>query len=458
MSSLILLILPLSQGTTFYQRIPPDGRTLERECGCTLALRYARLKVRKYDCVGEEPASCAVGAGATPEETYGVDMSSSRVEIVGPSEVLSHPGTPPGIDMLDGVMDDTLNREGHLGDGSTLYVLDSGVFCGHQEFANARSCKGIMGYDGDPTGGVHSDGEECSLHGTQVASMAAGKNVGVAWDVHIVSLQVLTCQGDGVLEVLFKAIDMVKEHLEMENVTKAVLVASISLGGYSVLVNSEFDDMVQYMPVIFAAGNYGDEAARRSPASSLRGFSVGALSSSLATGENLQVADFSNFGKYVQLYAAGSYVTAAGKPPNEYATTRGTSFAAPIVAGIALALKGRDPSSSAWKVYDDLLRMASTEYLDEWGYDKITMLQRVARINYTAIDHYVGEYRPLTPLQQGHPRDASQPPSDEVKVTAFVLLGVWLAMAVLFCLCYSVSLSYPISWTKGTPITTSLPK
>lgn len=457
----LVTILLVCEGVVFYQRTPSDGRTLVHACGCTLALTYARLKVCKYACPGDEATSCAVARGATAEETYGRERSS--VEKVGPSVAISHPSTPPGIDMLDGVIDGALRRGGHVGDGSTLYVLDSGIFCGHQEFAKARSCTGIMGFDstsainGDAQGGVHSVAEDCSLHGTAVASAAAGVNVGVAWDVNIVSLQVMNCEGVGTTDYLFEAIDRIKDHKDTNNVTTGVLVASLSMDSYSADVNAEFDDLVEDMPTFFAAGNFGDEAGRRSPASALLGFSVGALSSPLTGRGNLDAAHFSNYGKYVQLYAAGALVRTAGRPPDNYLTLNGTSFAAPVVAGMALAMRGRSISSSTWQIYEDLLKMASNEYVDGWGYQKMSMLQRVARLNYTALNQtYV--LPQLTPLIHASSSEKDDHPSDEVKTIAFSLMILWIVLAVLFLLCYIVSLSYPMLWTKGTPITTSLPK
>ena len=267
-----------------------------------------------------------------------------------------------------------------------------------------------MGYYGDPIGGVHSDGDVLSArHSSRIhgSGEERGRGMGRA---HRLPPGAHVPKKNGVLGVLLEAIDRVKQHIETENVTKAVLVASISFGGYSALVNSEFDDMVQYVPVIFAAGNYGDEAARRSPASSLQGLLGGSTLLLSRNGREPASRVLLQLWKVRAAVRRGQLRDGGGKPPNEYATTQGTSFAAPIVAGIALALKGESPPpprgrsttiSSGW-----LPRSTWTS-----GGTIRSPCCNASRASTTRRSTTTwGEYRPLTPFNKAIPETHPNPP------------------------------------------------
>ena len=76
------------------------------------------------------------------------------------------------------------------GKGVNVYILDSGVIAGHPEFSGRAA-------------NVHSEistthgQEDCSGHGTQVASIIAGTNVGVAKRASIKAVRILDCDGQG---------------------------------------------------------------------------------------------------------------------------------------------------------------------------------------------------------------------------------------------------------------------
>jgi subtilisin family serine protease len=111
------------------------------------------------------------------------------------------------IDQLDGNLDARYHRV-HAGGGSVVYVMDTGVLASHAEFATPAGSKVIAGYDlteslpvGNST--CRSDNKAMApcysnfnelpgaSHGTAVASLVAGTNVGVAPDASIVSVRVM---------------------------------------------------------------------------------------------------------------------------------------------------------------------------------------------------------------------------------------------------------------------------
>ena len=112
------------------------------------------------------------------------------------------------IDQVDGILDGQYHRR-HAGAGSLIYVMDTGVLASHAEFARGDgSTRVVAGFD--VTQGVTVGSSSCrspnkalqpcygdmgeligSEHGTSVASLAAGSNIGVAPEASIVSVRVM---------------------------------------------------------------------------------------------------------------------------------------------------------------------------------------------------------------------------------------------------------------------------
>jgi subtilisin family serine protease len=111
------------------------------------------------------------------------------------------------IDQSDGVLDGQYRRRA-LGAGSVVYVMDTGVMAAHAEFASPAGSRVIAGFDVTQSVGVGAS--KCASpnkalipcfsnavelvgasHGTSVASLVAGRNVGVAPEAMIVSVRVM---------------------------------------------------------------------------------------------------------------------------------------------------------------------------------------------------------------------------------------------------------------------------
>ena len=113
------------------------------------------------------------------------------------------------IDQLDGGILDGQYHRRHPGAGSVIYVMDTGVLASHAEFMRGDGVtRVIAGFD--VTQAVNVGGSACrsankalrpcyddmaeligASHGTSVASLAAGSNIGVASDAFIVSVRVM---------------------------------------------------------------------------------------------------------------------------------------------------------------------------------------------------------------------------------------------------------------------------
>jgi subtilisin family serine protease len=111
------------------------------------------------------------------------------------------------IDQLEPVLDGQYHRR-HTGAGSVVYVMDTGVLAAHAEFEGPSGSRVIAGFDvaGSVTIGKsrcrssNKATEPCfgpftelpgASHGTSVASIVAGRNVGVAPDAYVVSVRVM---------------------------------------------------------------------------------------------------------------------------------------------------------------------------------------------------------------------------------------------------------------------------
>jgi subtilisin family serine protease len=116
------------------------------------------------------------------------------------------------IDQIAGTLDGKFDRH-NRGEGSVVYVVDTGVLADHVEFvSDGRSSRVIAGADTSsvvPVGASHCRSANKALapcfanfdelpaasHGTSVASIIAGRRIGVAPAAQIVSIRVMNERG-----------------------------------------------------------------------------------------------------------------------------------------------------------------------------------------------------------------------------------------------------------------------
>jgi hypothetical protein len=235
----------------------------------------------------------------------------------------------PGVNVVEA------HDHDRTGAGRTVAVVDTGVATGVADLAGQVSQR----WRCTDAGCGRSDAAPASPHGTEVASVVAALDdgtgtTGVAPGATIVSYRVDAAGGGIPVSHLHQALARIA-------VDGGVDVVNLSLGG-SQWSRTEQVDVRRLLDagkvVVAAAGNTGDRIPQY-PAAFPGVVSVG------ATDADGRVADFSSFGK-VDVVAPGECVAVAvvagfnqdrGCPHDDLAGVAfnsGTSFAAPIVAGL----------------------------------------------------------------------------------------------------------------------------
>jgi len=230
-----------------------------------------------------------------------------------------------------------------------VYILDTGVYRQHNEFATGRVREGANFVDDGTPAYVDQHG-----HGTHCAGTACGNNYGIARQAQIVPVKVLGASGSGSTAGVVKGIEYVAiNHASNGGPT----VASMSLGSTADGgKNAAITAAVQRGSVfVVAAGNNNMDACRYYPASCPDAITVGATTTG-ANNED-QRASFSNYGTCVDIFAPGQSIPSAGiSSPTSVAVMSGTSMACPHVAGYAavvLSENGQHTPAQVKKIIQD---------------------------------------------------------------------------------------------------------
>lgn len=208
-----------------------------------------------------------------------------------------------------------------------------------------------------------ADGTTCeSSHGLAVASiLAATSNNGVGIIgafpselAEIVPVRVLGCYFGGTLDVMEGLLWAAGgEVTGVPKISKPVDVANLSLGrvdlvGCSRYEQDLFNKVVSMgVRVVIAGGNNNIPAEKFAPAACANVITVGALNKA---GDK---ATFSNYGQGLDVVAEGDQVYIAQlstENKNSYANGAGTSFAAPLVAGLVGAMVAQEPTLTAAQI------------------------------------------------------------------------------------------------------------
>lgn len=289
------------------------------------------------------------------------------------------------IDQVGGVLDGRFDRQS-TGLGAVVYVMDTGVMASHSEFAGPAGSRVIAGYDATGTVAIgrsmcvspdkslapcYADLEELAAasHGTAVASLVAGRRVGVAPDATIVSIRVMNERGLATTRTYLDGLDAIIRHsASMHYQTAVVNISAWVLERLSSAssdptpavsfaeVEKKMRDMIagaygKRFLFVVAANNIDGGCGRsgnvdRFPAILGKGLdgliTVGGMTSSNEAWVGTCAGGVEVLAPAQGIFSAS--ITAAdhyrGRRPN---LRSGTSFAAPVIAGIAARLLSDRP-------------------------------------------------------------------------------------------------------------------
>ncbi|MPY96840.1 MAG: S8 family serine peptidase [Actinophytocola sp.] len=225
-----------------------------------------------------------------------------------------------------------------------IAVVDTGVDARHPDLSRRL----VGGYNVLNPGRAPIDDNG---HGTMVSGIAAAQTnngegiAGAAWNGRVMPIKVLDQDGNGTDWDIADGIKVATD--------RGARVINLSLGGTA--PSELLREAVQYARnngalVVAAAGNTSGNH-RIYPAAYPETLAVG------ATDQSAGLAWFSSWGNWVDVSAPGFNIVAT-YPGNRYVIDSGTSFAAPLVSGIASLVRAKHPRRAPGWVHRQLRRTA----------------------------------------------------------------------------------------------------
>ena len=262
-----------------------------------------------------------------------------------------------GLDRLDQRALPLSSTFGYTATASTVtaYIIDTGIRTAHKQFGS----RATIGFNALEMPAANGD---CNGHGTHVAGTVGGSTYGVAKGVKLVGVRVMDCDGAGVTSDIIAGIDFVIAQKRAKPTVP--MVANLSLGGD---ISTALDNAVESLTsvgvvTVVAAGNSNDDACYESPARVPSAMTIAASTNRDAR------ANYSNYGRCVDLFAPGSSITSAWFSSNSATKTlSGTSMAAPHASGVAALYLSAHPMATPAVVIKALVSGATTGKLSSPG-------------------------------------------------------------------------------------------
>lgn len=247
---------------------------------------------------------------------------------------------------------------GSTGAGVDAYVIDTGIYCENNEFTQKTTGSCTFGASFVKKLGK-TDETDGNGHGTHCAGTIGGETYGVAKEVDLIAVKVMSDAGSGSSSNILSGIDWVVGKAKTSGKRS---VANLSIGGgFSQTENDAIAAAVDAgVTMVVAAGNEDSDACDTSPASAPDAITVG------ATDDSNTRASYSNYGACLDVFGPGSQITSAWIDAEDATNTiSGTSMATPHVVGIVANYLSQDDSLTVAQVTAKVIADASVDEVSD---------------------------------------------------------------------------------------------
>lgn len=250
----------------------------------------------------------------------------------------------------------------YSGNNKTVYLIDSGINAGHVEFANATITNLHSAY-----GSTYSDS---TGHGTSMAGLIAGENIGLARDCTIKNVKLFD-EASGNISVgnVITALDAVLSDHNGSNVADVKVLCAPWTTAQNNLIDSKIGEINNSnIVVVAAAGNSNDDVANYSPAGVADIITVGSHDTEFVISEFTNTAwdggsdstSFPNYGAALDIFTIGESVTTCSHLSSViYGRATGTSMSTALVAGGVAQYIEKHPGKSSNEIKDVLIAEGS---------------------------------------------------------------------------------------------------
>ncbi|KAK2139808.1 hypothetical protein LSH36_1599g00000 [Paralvinella palmiformis] len=367
MRALLFLLLAIASQAyeiiegEFFLGLKPDndvsvfGQKLKNDFNLEVKKVWDIKRTKILWVLGDEAA--AISASKLPEIKY-MSYNGWAHAHQDECEVTPHPGVW-GLDRTDqrealSYTDPTsplaIYEHGmNTGFGVNAYITDTGIDITHSTFGG----RAVWGYTAD---GVIGE-DDGNGHGTHVSGTIGGIEYGLAKEVSLIAVKVLSDSGSGPWSATLDGLSWIQQQHQTSGRGSVV---NMSLGGTG--EQEAIEDLITQMfaeGVSFgiSAGNSDNDACNYTPARTPDAVTVAATDVEDVT------ASFTNYGSCVDIHAPG--VTVRSSVPNEGTDEySGTSMSAPHVVGVMaryISSFGEGNPPPAQDVTDWLLAQATVD-------------------------------------------------------------------------------------------------
>lgn len=264
-----------------------------------------------------------------------------------------------------------------MGDGVDVYLVDSGINEKHLEFIHPQYPEQRVHLLYDAFGG---QGIDELGHGTYMASLIAGRNVGVAPLAHVWNVKVFAQNFETPVDNILQGLESVLTHHK----SKKTGQLSVLNASWCVDLDQRVDQAIRLLieagiVVVAAAGTGNRSVQEISPAASAEVITVGAttrernilLRCAESSSEKIRAAYsgdrlITNYGPGIDIFAPGEAVYGAdSKSSTGYMQLSGSSVSTAYVSGVVACLREDSPKLNPIQLREHLMNVSTVNVLPQ---------------------------------------------------------------------------------------------